>query len=37
MGPVGDGIAPDGTQEDWEANITSARSIAKRIMSQIDL
>ena len=37
LDPVGDGILPNFSEEDWEANHTSVRDISKCIMGDLNL
>ena len=37
LDPVGDGVPPDCSEEDWEANHTSIRGIAERIVADLNL
>ena len=37
LDPVGDGVPPDCSEEDWEANHTSVRGIAERIVADLNL
>ena len=37
LDPVGDGILPDFSEEDWEANHTSVRGITERIVADMNL
>ena len=37
LDPVGDSVPPDCSDEDWEANHTSVRGIAERIVADLNL
>lgn len=37
LGPVGEGITPDCTDDEWTSHFDSAKPLADRIMTQIDL
>lgn len=37
LDPVGDGVPPDCSDKDWEANRASVRGIAERIVADLDL
>ena len=37
LDPVGDGVPPDRSEEDWEANHSSIQGIAERIVADLNL